>query len=182
MARTIAASEFEQLYRATATEVLGYVRRRGALDAEDLVAEVYAIAWRRRADLPSALLRRAWLFGTARRLLLTDARRRDREKEVGEDAAARPDPAPDAEREHTCGVVTAALGRLRPDDRELIQLVEWERMTTAEVSVVLGIRPGTARVRLHRIRRALAADPELRDLVAGRSGVSSAAASHSAQP
>ena len=61
--------------------------------------------------------------------------------------------------------VIAALGRLGPEDRELILLVEWERMTPAEVAVVLGIRPGTVRVRLHRARQSLAADPELRELV-----------------
>lgn len=65
-------------------------------------------------------------------------------------------------------VVARALGRLRADERELIQLVEWERLAPAEVAVVLGVRPGTARVRLHRARLALAADPGLRELVAAR--------------
>jgi DNA-directed RNA polymerase specialized sigma24 family protein len=38
MARPIDAEAFEELYRATARDVLAYVRRRRAGDADDLVA------------------------------------------------------------------------------------------------------------------------------------------------
>ncbi len=114
---------------------------------------------------PSTPLRRAWLFGTARKLLLAEARIRGRECEalelaalVDTDTAAEPD-------QRLGGAVARALGRLRAEERELIQLVEWERMAPAEVAVVLGIRPGTARVRLHRARQSLAADPGMRDLI-----------------
>ena len=47
MGREIDAEEFEALYAATARDVLAYVRRRRSGDADDLVAEVYAVAWRR---------------------------------------------------------------------------------------------------------------------------------------
>ena len=63
------------------------------------------------------------------------------------------------------GVVAAAMDRLPPGDREVLRLVEWECLTPAELATALGVRPGTARVRLHRARRALAADPEVRALV-----------------
>ena len=59
MARTITSEEFEALYRAVAPELFGYIRRRGSVDAEDLVAEVFTTAWRRRSELPTAMLRRA---------------------------------------------------------------------------------------------------------------------------
>ena len=164
MAREITTDEFEQLYRATSAELFGYVRRRSSVDPEDLVAEVYAVAWRRRAALPAPLLRRAWLFGTARRLLLAEARTRGRQELIPPSIAEPAEPAGPADLalEH---VVARALARLRPDEREVVQLVEWERLTPAEVAVVLGIRPGAARVRLHRARQALAADSELRALV-----------------
>lgn len=159
--------QFEALYRSTAGELLGYLRRRAVSDAEDLAAEVYAIAWRRRADLPPEFLRRAWLFGTARKLMLSESRRIGRAQELTElvasaDAAA--DSQPDASRDR---VVAEALARLRPDDREIIRLVEWEGFSPAEVAVALGIRAGTARVRLHRARQALAADAGMRRLVNG---------------
>jgi RNA polymerase sigma-70 factor (ECF subfamily) len=160
------AAEFENLYRATASDVLNYVRRRTRADTEDLVAEVYAIAWRRRSDLPAPMLRRAWLFGVARILLKADGRQQQREGELVSDLAARPEPTsgttPDG---RTARVVTAALERLTPKDREILRLVTWEGLTPAELAVALGVRPGTARVRLHRARQALASDPEIRTLV-----------------
>ena len=171
MGREITAADFEQLYRATAPDLFAYVRRRTPADAEDLVAEVFAIAWRRRRDLPASLLRRAWLFGTARTLLLADARSRGRADEVVEALARADEPSPTSADGAVEQVVARALGRLRPDERELMELLEWERMTPAEVAVVLGLRPGTARVRIHRARLALAADPELRAIVDERTSV-----------
>ena len=171
MGTVMTPDEFEALYRKTAGELLGYLRRRAIADADDLAAEVYAIAWRRRADLPPEFLRRAWLFGTARKLMLSESRRKKREQEVAElvawtDLAA--SSQPDASRDQ---IVAAALGHLRPDDREIIQLVEWEGLSPAEVAVALGIRAGTARVRLHRARQALAADAGIRRLVHGDAAV-----------
>lgn len=164
MARTITAQDFEPLYRAVAPELFGYLRRRGVQDAEDVVAEVFTTAWRRRSDLPAPMLRRAWLFGTARRLLLADGRRRQQHEEAAtylvESRATTENPSTEA-------IVAEALARLSPGDRELILLTEWESLTPAEIAVALGIRPGTVRVRLHRARQALAADPAMRRLVEG---------------
>lgn len=167
MGRTIDAAEFEELYRATARDVLGYVRRRRAGDPDDLVAEVYAVAWRRRADLPAPMLRRAWLFGVARTLLKADGRRQRRDRELVDELAARAEPSadPTGPARRTASVVAAALARLAPNDREILQLVSWEGLTPAELAVALGVRPGTARVRLHRARQALARDPDVRALV-----------------
>jgi RNA polymerase sigma-70 factor (ECF subfamily) len=107
----------------------------------------------------------AWLFGVARRLLDADARRRRRAGELTRElGATEPMPAgPSGGR--AAPVVTAALSRLAPGDREVLRLVGWEGLTPAELAVALGVRAGTARVRLHRARRALAADPEVRALV-----------------
>lgn len=165
MRNQITSDEFEQLYRSTANELFAYLRRRKVREPEDVLAEVFATAWRRRADLPAPLLRRAWLFGTARKLLLADARTRGREHTALGFAARTDLRASAGVDEGVTDVVARALGRLEPAQRELIQLVEWERMTPSELAVVLGVRPGTARVRLHRARQALAADRELQGLV-----------------
>lgn len=181
MAPVVSPQEFEQLYRDTARDVVAYVRRRTAgsgVDAEDLVAEAYAVAWRRRLDLPPPLLRRAWLFGVARRLLEADVRRRRRAGELSRelavtapDAGAAGERADDRADDRRARIVTAALERLGPGDREVLRLVGWEGLTPAELAVALGVRPGTARVRLHRARRALAADPEVRALVERHPGL-----------
>jgi RNA polymerase sigma factor (sigma-70 family) len=177
MARTITAEEFEQLYLTTAPELFAYFRRRGTTDVEDLVAEVFATAWRRRTDLPAPMLRRAWLYGTARNLLLAESRRHGREQDAVEQLAARPADVPAEPTSRTGEVVSAALARLSPSDREVIVLVEWERLTPAELAVALGVRPGTARVKLHRARQALAADPSFRELCQRASVTSNPASS-----
>lgn len=160
------AEEFEELYRATARDLIVYLRRRGSTDAENDAAEVYAIAWRRRADLPAPMLRRAWLFGTAAKVLLGAHRRRTNEgAAVSEIANAPEHSVAGPETSETVAAVAAAMGRLAPADREILRLVEWERLTAAELAVALGVRPGTARVRLHRARRALAGDPAIRALL-----------------
>ena len=165
MAHDLTPTDFAALYDATARDVFAYVRRRTSGDAEDLVAEVYAVAWRRRADLPPPPLRRAWLFGVARNLLKADARRRHREEALVHELAPAPGADPGAARDDTARVVAAAVERLGPTEREVLRLTAWEGLTPVEVAVVLGVRPGTARVRLHRARRALAADPDVVALV-----------------
>jgi RNA polymerase sigma factor (sigma-70 family) len=169
MARQITREEFEALYRAVAPELAGYLRRQGAGEVEDLVAEVFTTAWRRRADLPPAVLRRAWLYGAARRLLLAESRRARRSQDAVAELAARPEPMTETDGQGSHDVVAAALARLTDAQRELLQLAEWERLTPAEIAVALGVRPGAARVRLHRARQALAADPAVRALMAERS-------------
>lgn len=166
MGRVITAAEFEELYGATVRDVLAYVRRRTSTDAEDLVAEVYAVAWRRRADLPAPMLRRPFLFGIARTLLKAEGRLQRREGELVSELAARPIAmtSPIAA-EQTAPVMAAALERLSQTDREILRLTAWEGLNPAELAVALGVRPGTARVRLHRARRALASDPQVRALV-----------------
>lgn len=164
MTRTVDGDAFAGLFDETARDVLRYAARRGCPDPEDLVAEVYAVAWRRRAELPSPLLRRAWLFGVARRLLLADARRRRRDEETSAELSLR-DRSPAVASPDRTEVVAAAMARLSPGDREVLRLVSWEGLTPAELAVALGVRPGTARVRLHRARRAFASDAAVRTLV-----------------
>src|SRR5947208_16956047 len=54
--------------------ITAYARRRGSRDADGIAAEVMTIAWRRLADVPEDDPL-PWLYGTARNLLMADARR-----------------------------------------------------------------------------------------------------------
>ena len=156
---TVDAVEFEDLFRSTARSIHGYLSRRGAgADIDDLVAETYLIAWRRRADLPPAVDRAAWLHGIARRLLLAHYRqvasRPASALPEGVPAAAQdPEVAPDPDRAR----VLKAMDRLAEVDRELLTLTVWDGLTSREAALVCGLAPGTARVRLSRARRRLAA-------------------------
>ena len=170
MKRGVTAAEFEELYRATVRDLFGYVRRRGGHDAEEVVAEAYAVAWRRRDDLPEPAHRRAWLFGVTRTLLLAAGRVQQRENGLIRALSNSPVHGDVTDNGgHTADAMTAALERLEPGQREVLRLVGWEGLTPVELAVALGVRPGTARVRLHRARQALAADPEVRALVEARS-------------
>lgn len=164
------ADGFEALYRRHAAEVFGYLARRiGAEDATDLVAETFLTAWRRRSQLPNPHARRAWLFGTARRLLLAHYRQPRSEalpepdllaaRRLAAAAAGRGEADPDA-------VVLAVLAELPEPDRELLTMTAWEGLSVAEAGAALGLRPGAARVRLLRLRRRLAADPRIAPLLA----------------
>ncbi len=48
-----------------------------------------------------------------------------------------------------------ALGSLSSDERELIQLAYWERLSYREIGVVLGCSEKAAGIRLSRARRTL---------------------------
>jgi RNA polymerase sigma-70 factor, ECF subfamily len=53
--------------------------------------------------------------------------------------------------------VRAGLATLPVDDREVLTLTVWEELRPAEIAVILGMAPGTVRVRLHRARSRLRA-------------------------
>jgi RNA polymerase sigma factor (sigma-70 family) len=164
---------FEDAYRSSGTAVLGYALRRTVSrdDALDVVAETFAIAWRRRDDLPEDPQElRPWLFGIARRCLANAARSSRRSDRLGarlaEAFADTPVPDPSTLHDHRTGtgLVLEALDRLSPEDRELVTLIAWEGLAPAQAAAALGVPPGTVRVRLHRARtrlRALLSTPAL---------------------
>jgi RNA polymerase sigma-70 factor, ECF subfamily len=153
-----AQAQFDSLYREHAGEVRRYLRRRwDAQSADDLVADVFVVAWRRLADVPDDPL--PWLLGVARRVLANrrrgDARDqalRDRMRSEQSTAAQPPgtDTSPAGED------VWAALSRLSERDREALLLVAWEGLSTARAARVVGVRANTFAARLYRARRRFA--------------------------
>ena len=159
-------AQFEGLFRDTRAALLAYLTRRAPdEDAAELLAEVYLVAWRRRADLPNGEERRLWLYGVARRLLAEHHRhtwrRADTEERAGDVLIANGSSAD----EHRGEAVRHALNALSDLDRELVTLTTWERLTPAEAARVLGITANTARVRLYRARARLGRHPRLQALV-----------------
>lgn len=155
---------FAEVYRTSGTAVLGYALRRSASreDALDVVAETFATAWRRRADLPADPAEaRPWLFGIARHCLANSARSAVRTGRLGARLAgafvpdAVPDPAVVHEQSVAARRMRAALAELADEDRELVTLVAWEGLTPAGAAEVLGLTPGVARTRLYRARTRL---------------------------
>jgi RNA polymerase sigma-70 factor (ECF subfamily) len=148
-------TDFDALYVAHRDDVWRYFKRRTPADHEDLVTEVFLVAWRRRDQVPREPL--PWLYGVARRVLANHRRADDRREALAARAAAHaavaaPDPA------EAVGLRTdlaRALAGLSDHDRELVLLVAWEGLTLAEAAAALGCRRGAAAVRLHRARRRL---------------------------
>lgn len=133
-----------------------YAARRASLDdADDVLAEVFLIAWRRLDDLPEDPL--PWLLGIARRVLANRRRGAVRRSAMHDRLIADAARTPQARAlEATDGAVAAVLAKLGERDREVLLLTAWEGLGHADAARVLGIRTGTLTVRLHRARRRFA--------------------------
>ncbi|WP_328732602.1 sigma-70 family RNA polymerase sigma factor [Streptomyces caniferus] len=149
---------FAEAYRAHYWAVSRFVARRldgQAHEVEEVVAEVFSIAWRRRAELPDAPL--PWLYGVARNCLANTVRGMGRYRRLlhrlgSLEAAQRRQTveSPDAERPGSW--VHEALARLAPADQEVLRLTAWEELTVEELAVTLGCGRSAAAMRLHRAR------------------------------
>jgi RNA polymerase sigma factor (sigma-70 family) len=151
---------YRSVYDAHATHLLAYFLRRVSQDhAHELVAEVFLIAWRRRAVAPDEPDLRPWLFKVARNVLRNHhrgaAQRRRLHERLRAYAATNAvvEQAPDPS--NTGALLRWALTRLRESDREILRLTAWEGCTTGELATVLGCSANAAAVRLHRARRRL---------------------------
>jgi RNA polymerase sigma-70 factor, ECF subfamily len=146
--------QFERIYAEHATLVKGYVMRRApASIADDLVADVFTVCWRRLQDVPDDPL--PWLIGVAARVLRTHRRGETRRLRLGArlvDAEPISAAEPPAVENATIGI---ALERMRDTDRELLLLIAWDGLSPTQAAAVLGIAPVTVRVRLHRARNRL---------------------------
>ena len=155
---------FEALFRAHAGAVRTYVCRRCDVSAaDDVVADVFVVAWRRLADVPDDPL--PWLLGVARRVLANRRRGEARHHALlGRVRSERVEAMPASGAQSDVGEsVLRVLSRMRERDREALLLVAWEGLSAAQAANVLGVSPNTFAARLSRARRrfavALAAEP-----------------------
>jgi RNA polymerase sigma-70 factor (ECF subfamily) len=144
------------MYRQHAGAVLAYARRRTTqAAADDVVADVFLIAWRRVDDVPVEPL--PWLLGVARKVLANQRRGEHRgaalrDRVRGQHVSGAPAPLTD----DGPSPAVRALWSLGAPDQELLMLVAWDGLTRAQAAEALGISAGTLAVRLHRARRRLA--------------------------
>lgn len=148
-------ARFEDLYRAHAGRVRAYaLRRTTSAAADDIVAEVFLVAWRRLDDIPQPAL--PWLLGVARRVLANRRRGESRSAALRQRLAAQPVAESGEFGDSDDGRARRALSALGEHDRELLMLIAWDELDPAEVAQTLGVRRGTVAVRLHRARRRFA--------------------------
>jgi RNA polymerase sigma-70 factor (ECF subfamily) len=143
---------FEELYRAYADNVHAYaLRRTTPAAADDVVADVFLVAWRRLSAVPSDPY--PWLLGVARRVLANRRRGEGRASALRlKLAEAAPTPAELVSGTGMDARVVRALHALSEGDRELLTLIAWDGLDHSELAAALGIRRGAVAVRLHRAR------------------------------
>ena len=150
---------FEQVFATHRDAVLGYLRRRtdSGHDAADLLADTFLVAWRRLDDVPLAPQTRPWLYGVARRLLANhrrgEGRRHALATKLRNELSETP---PDHQPLQDDAPAARAFRALPEQDRELLSLVAWEELDTAQLATVLGISRNAVRIRLHRARKRFA--------------------------
>ncbi|HEX3041625.1 MAG TPA: RNA polymerase sigma factor [Solirubrobacterales bacterium] len=165
------AEIFEAFYRQFVEAIQGFVARRvGDRErAADLTAEIFlaaiGAAHRYRPERGSP---KAWLYGIAQNVVAIDRRRAGREQAREERlrGSALLDEGDAAEIDARIDAASVqrdlyeAMERLSEPERAVLELVAVDELSLAEAAAAAGVRPVTARVRLHRARRKLRAELE----------------------
>lgn len=151
----------EELFRSHYDEVLAYCTRRiGSNDADDVAAEIFAVAWRRIDEIRWETAR-PWLYGIARRVIANRWRSVHRHSRLAKKIAGLAQTsvsAPDVYivRRAEDKEVVAALQKLKPSDQEVLMLAAWEELTAPEIAHAMSISTSAAEQRLHRAKHRFA--------------------------
>jgi RNA polymerase sigma factor (sigma-70 family) len=140
-------------------------RRIGGDRADDLAAQAFAVAFRRRGDFDAgADSARPWLFGIATNVLRNDLRseRRMLAAIARLDRTGADDFADEVERSvaraqaaSEVAQLAGAIAALDPDQRDVLLLHAWGELSQGEIAAALGIPVGTVYSRLSRARASL---------------------------
>ena len=142
--------EFVSFYSANYDDLVRYVRRRSPADVvEDVVADTFTIAWRKRGALGAG--GRPWLFRTASNTLRNALRKRKRQLEIGARLAVETTDSVDDDQLD----VVQAWRRLKARDREVLALHLWEGLSDGDAGKVLGCTRAAFSMRLSRAKRRL---------------------------
>ncbi|MGW0804210.1 RNA polymerase sigma factor [Nonomuraea sp. NPDC002799] len=157
---------FEAFYRRHVDAVMRFVVRRVSDPhlAADLTADIFmAVLDSAHTYVPGRGSEIGWLYGVARNVVSAQHRRTTREARANgrvagrrlmeDDDLVRMEERIDAERQMR-GALEAMNG-LPEGERAVLELVAIDQLAVSEAAQALGIRQVTARVRLHRARRAL---------------------------
>jgi RNA polymerase sigma-70 factor (ECF subfamily) len=156
----------EEFYLTNVEAVEQFIARRVSDPylAADLTADVFLAAIDAAATYrPGRGTPAAWLSGVARNVVASEYRRTKRERRANsrlegrrllddedlERMQQRIDAAAGARH------LFAAIAELPPTERAVLELVALDELTVTEAAAALGVRPVTARVRLHRARTAI---------------------------
>ncbi len=148
--------EFVATFREHLAPLSKYLTRRvDRSDVEDLAADVFEIAWRKRSSCPEGM-QLAWLYKIAGFVVANHRRKQNRRgfsmPLLDTDAAA-----PSAEDlALSSGNLADAFESLSDADRQVLSLVAFEGLGISEAAVALGVSANTASQRIKRARERLA--------------------------
>jgi RNA polymerase sigma factor (sigma-70 family) len=156
-----APSAFAAVFERHHAPIHRYLARRLGTDlADELAAEVFAVAFAKRGRYDTSFEdARPWLFGIATRLAQRHARREVRELRAY--ARTGIDPAQPSHEERVAAeadsaaagpALAAALAGLPRAERDVLLLYAWAELGYPEIAAALSISPGTVKSRLHRAR------------------------------
>jgi RNA polymerase sigma factor (sigma-70 family) len=161
-----ATAEFDRIYRANVDAVTAYFARRSAdphvvadLTADTFVAVITGFG----SFDPRKGTARAWVFGIARHVYASHCEAYRQQQDKTQRLAGRRDLDPDQVEELLDRIDAEQTGRrlvtevaLLPErDRAVIELVDLAGLRPNEAAAVLGLAPGTVRMRLMRARARL---------------------------
>jgi RNA polymerase sigma-70 factor, ECF subfamily len=148
---------FRDLLDGHFADLWRFARRRvsSADDADDVAAETFAVAWRRRAQLPDASGVRLWLFGVARNVVANHRRSETRRRRLylrlvsnRVDEAVPPSEPPARLRE--------AFAALSDAERDVMIMRHWDGLAVHEIATLLACTPNAVSLRLHKAKQRLA--------------------------
>lgn len=161
MASPATDDQFRRLYEGHFEAVRAYcLRRLPVADANDAVAEVFVIAWKKMTETPTRGSMRPWLYGVARNVIAHSKRsvaRRTRLTEKAAGLASSPEPGPELQilQRSQDRELLDALATLGDDDREVLQLKAWEELTAPQIAEIIGISEAAAKKRIARAYKKL---------------------------
>jgi RNA polymerase sigma factor (sigma-70 family) len=162
MGREPAESRFRRLYEMHYPSLFAYAARRfpDFDEAHDVVADAFLVLWRRLEEAPADEEVGLWLYGVMRRVVANRLRARDRRQRLAmRFASIVADIAETTEesvaRRLYAETVFDALLQLGEQDREILLLAAWERLSTAELASIYSCSENAAAIRLHRARKRL---------------------------
>jgi len=156
----MAEARFQELYCTYQRQVVSYfLRRTDTASARDAAAETFLVVWRRIDDVPQGA-ELPWLYGIARRVLANFRRSQRRYDALGRKVSRTEvteslTPETVIIRRSEDEEMISAIGRLRPEDQEVLLLAVWEELPHSEIAVALKTSPNAVAQRMRRIKKQL---------------------------
>lgn len=138
------------------------LRRLSTDDTNDALADIFLVAWRKFASIPAGDDARLWLYGVARNVVANQqrsgarrSRLQSRLKQLA-DRTLEPGTETQVIRRSQDEELLRAVGRMNPEEQELLRLKMWEELGHAEIGIVFGISAHAVDMRLSRATKKLA--------------------------